>query len=387
MNKKIPLMLLPLIAFILYGILGTFGYGNDPDTYGMLYSGQKLWHGLGYEASRFQGSVVTEVCVGLGSLVGGFYLTNLLSALLGATTLFLFLQIAVPYLGEDRARWICALLAFNPWYIIACSSSMDYVYGFFFLILALWLALRQQWVLTALSLALTISARLSNLPLASMLAIGICIHLVKHERYHKVIAFCLVGFLATAALYFPVFQQAGYNLSFLPSGVATWSLKSIAARFIYKNIYLFGLIPFALLLVAAIQYLRRSTLPCAFPFTAVLLGWVAFVIQEYLFLKFPLEISYLIPLILLLSTLIWSKNVPVLLLKMMVLFTLLFNVVNLQILKIEYKDDPDAVEAINAHPSFFIEKGPVIKDVAERSASQRYNFKKYALPFHTNAIQ
>ena len=80
LDKHISWPGLGVIAlFGLYYTIGLFGYGNDVDTYAMIRQGQQLVSTYHYYPSRPPGYFVPELIMGFTSIIGGHFLTNLLS--------------------------------------------------------------------------------------------------------------------------------------------------------------------------------------------------------------------------------------------------------------------------------------------------------------------
>ena len=88
-----PTNLILLGFFIFYYGIGLTGYGIDDDTYLMIKAGQDLLLNGHYFPSRPPGYFIPENVIGATSIVGGFLLSNLISAALGTCTYILFWNI------------------------------------------------------------------------------------------------------------------------------------------------------------------------------------------------------------------------------------------------------------------------------------------------------
>jgi len=123
--------------------------------------------------------------------------------------------------------------------------------------------------------------------IAGILAGAIIGELYRSRRVDiKVVQLLSVGtaaFLLGCFPYIESYRLAGHTLQFLtPMGMddpKSWTLKLRAGRLFYKGLYLFG--PLAWLILCGLPFMKRD-------------GALS-ISNVFLFLKFPLEISYLLP--------------------------------------------------------------------------------------------
>ena len=247
----------PLLASLcaIYGGFGLYGYGNDCDTYLMLRSGRNLLLEGTYDYSRPPGYFVPEMILGGISLLGGHWLTNILSALLATASLYLFWRLLETSLPRYQAAFAVAFVGLNPHFIIAASSSIDYVYSLFFILSGVTALRARSPYGAAVLFALAISSRLSNLPIVVILYAHF-LHREYRVRGPKAVvglapsvamAACL-----TIALFIPSFIAAGNTLGFLSYAIGDWTFFGHLTRFIYKNIGLLGLLPLLMLATLAV---------------------------------------------------------------------------------------------------------------------------------------
>jgi len=297
--------------YIVLGLLGIGyfwltlnGYGNHDDIYRMIGTWRTLLSEYRYEPSRFQGYLVPEIIIGLSSQLGDFYLSNLVSALLGIASLFIFYQL-LRYLIEPLPATLATLaVGTNPYWIIAATTSTDYIYPAFFFLLGVWLLIKGHFRVTGLMFALAVSSRLTYGPMAAI-AYAFYIPYLNQKRLKKRFIQGIVIFLAASTLlYLPVFIASGLSLSFL--GFADDTAGGNAgkiARYAYKNVYMWGLPTFLVLLVYFVQERRFYWYQfCKFPlrhptasksiFHSVF--WL-FIYNQLLFAKLPHQYQYLIP--------------------------------------------------------------------------------------------
>jgi len=367
-----------IFLFLCYCFAGIFGYGNDNDSYALLKSGQNLIINQFYSPSRTQGSLITEIIIGITSIIGKHFLTNLISAILGVSSLLLFYNLIKRIFEDHAAILITFIVGLNPFIIIASSSTMDYIYSMFFILAGIHLLIKNKLLLAAVFMAFALSSRLSN-----CLVVGVVYlyFLLDHYKTNKVYFLKLLrsgvfALVLTLTLYIPVFIVSGNNLSFLEYGIGDWSTSEIAARFIYKNFSLFSLLGSISIFTILIFGIFRKTIKLKF---GLLISMILLMILliELMFLKVPVEISYLLPILFVVIPVFYSMTKSKLSLYVLLFLTVVYNFLNVDILKIEYNED--RTEAINAETGLFIKPGIIIEDISRRKQSQEYYFLENAI--------
>lgn len=310
-----PHVLLLAALFALYAVLGLSGYGTDVDTYLTLAQGRAFLLGEGYVPSRPPGYPLPEIVISASAMLGGHVLSNLVSAVLGVAGLAAFHALARRAFGPRTALWAVAAAGLNPWWMIAASSSMDYAYAQAFLLLGTLALVRGRPWIAAACLAAAVASRLTTLPLGAFAfaaafwsgSLGTPPAATARRR----IAAAAGGFVAlSAAVYLGVYAAVGGDMFQVTADarVGFFSLEGFATfreylgRYLFKNVFLWGLPAFLGLLAAAAAawIVRRraggsgaeaSKLP-----PAVLAAVAAAALYcQVLFLRLPLEVSYLIP--------------------------------------------------------------------------------------------
>jgi hypothetical protein len=370
--------------FALYALAGLRGYGTDRDTYGMIRTGRELLLDGVYNPSRFQGSLVAETVIGAASLAGGHVLSNAVSALLGTLALVLFHALLRERAGGRVAAAAAAVVAVNPWYVVAATSSMDYVYGLFFLVLGVWLIRRGTGPAAAgagLALALAVSARLSVAPLVAVLYLLWLLHAGSARgRLRAAAAGCVTG-AGVLLLYVPAWLSAGRTLGFLGFAIGDWGPAGYAVRFAYKNVFLWGL-PAALLLAGGAAWAWRRHAGGAGERRWTVAGLALVAAQELVFMRAPLEISYLLP-VLLVAVPLWIAYVRSrALTAALFALTLAYNVVSLDVLRLEYAGGPwsrQGTEAVGGRVSPHLKEGVLLADLRDRPAAQAHFGPRFGL--------
>ena len=325
------------LFFIFYSTLSFFGYGNDNDTYGMLKAGQNLLLNFQYIPSRFQGSLIPELIMSAASLVGGYYLSNFISVALGLGTLYIFYFFICKIFSNTEATLITLIVGFNPYFVIASSSSMDYIYGLFFIFLGSFFLFKNFRLFAAIAFAFALASRLSNALLVGLIYLYFLSSVFQIDKKGFIHLFLsgLFALILTIAFYFPAYSHAGYTFSFLSYAIGDWSISQYLARFIYKNLALFGLLTSLFLYFSLMYNIFVRKIKIHFSRLLVFII-IAFIIEEILFLKVPLEISYLLPIIFLVVPFYVYFIKSNLLRYSLLSLTILYNFINIDILQIEY---------------------------------------------------
>lgn len=368
--------------FILYSVIGCFGYGNDCDTYLMLVSGRKLLLEGIYQYSRPPGYLIPEIVIGGVSLIGGHVLTNLISASLGAASLYLFWRLLSQRFSSAISLWMTAIVGVNPHFMIAASSSMDYVYSLFFGLLGTTALSAKKPFFASLLFALAVSSRLSNVLLIAIIYAYFLYVLYMKSEHRDMTRVFLSGVLTvclSVAVFVPSYIAAGRTLGFLTYVIGDWNFFGHLVRLAYKNIYLVGLVPFLLLGGVAVR--NVATNKAAFSLSPEIIAGLAIVfVGELLFFKVPLEIAYLLPLLFVaipLFVLIFAPQKTALC--MILVFTALYGFVfNPEIFHFRYTHAGS--EKIGADVGLFLPHGVVVADVLAREYSQNKYFKHYNIP-------
>jgi hypothetical protein len=291
------LLLLPL-CFV--------GYGSDNDTFGVLEAGRSTWHLHHPFTSRNPGYWTYEAIAYFLALVGGHIVSNLGSLCVGAVIVWRFLVIA-KRLGVRFPKLVAACLIATPVFVIACTSTIDYVWSLFGIVLFAELLIADRLVLAILPAAFAFAVRGANGVLIAGAIGGAIAGELYFRRRLTARAFLLVGVGIAAALlgsppYIASYHFAGNSMTFagaMAGPAEMWTTKMRIGRFGYKTLYLFG--PVAWVLCAAALAVRGEAV--APPSDAVLqyrrravpifAGIV--VMNAVLFFEWSIEISYLIP--------------------------------------------------------------------------------------------
>jgi hypothetical protein len=165
-------LVMGIVAGVVAVPLVAAGPGNDLDVANVFRSGRAIVRHLTYVPSRPPGAPVHEALVGVLDLAWGPLLTNLAS--LGAA---IALVVALDRLlaGEGLPlgrRWAVAVLAANPWFVIAATSTTDYVFALLFVVLTALAVRGERWVLAGLWAAAAMGSRVGSITLLTAIAVA-----------------------------------------------------------------------------------------------------------------------------------------------------------------------------------------------------------------------
>ena len=380
---------------ISYGIFALNGYGNDDDTYRMLNTWKILISEGRYVPSRFQGNLIPELTIGLASEIGGFYLANFISVVLSVSSLFIFYALLLRITTSLIAALSVLAIASNPFWIIISTTSMDYVYGAFFFISGLFILIKEKPRWAGLLFAAAVSSRLTYAP---MVAIAFLLYFPYTQEKRNLRSSLIQGFLvflvASGVFYLPVFFASGMSLSFLAIGPdASGGFIGIIARFIYKNIYFWGLPASVLWIIFFIQEKSIHQKIAANPFQKVRVEKLLFqgalwcvVYNEIMFFRLPHEYAYLLPLLfsftyfVAASDRIKKTRYLSFLIGLQLLYGLIFNLDVLQ----TYQKEPVAktIHSDSAKIHASIKEGVLIRELNWRSTYQAYQLSEFNKRWH-----
>lgn len=128
------------------------GYGSDNDTYTVLDSGNSTWRLHLPETSRNPGYWVFEAIVYALRTVGGSLVTNFVTLAMAITLVWRFLAIS-RHLDARYPYLVAACLAVTPVFVIAATSTDDYLWSLLGLVLFVELLLNDRLLLAILPTA------------------------------------------------------------------------------------------------------------------------------------------------------------------------------------------------------------------------------------------
>lgn len=352
------------------------GPGNDLDVANNFRSGRSIARHLSYVPSRSPGAPVHETIVGVLDLLGGPLLTNLAS-LVAAVVLLVSLDRLLRREGvRAGGRWAVALVAANPWFVIAATSTADYLFALAFVVLAAHAVRSRRPVLAGLLAAAAMGCRIGSAALIVALLLAELAddgdpartepdrvgdetsRQASRDRSATVRSLATtvaVAGVATVALFIPAFFAAG-GISFAENDFSTSSPLVQLGRAAVKDVTLLGPIAsvVALLTVPALlSLLKRWRTTWLVRFAVV-----GFVLSQIIFIRFPWKMPHLLPCLLCGAILLGAAlDARPKLLVALVVLQLVFCVVGVELIR---PDDPNAAKSGQLHPH--VGWGPVVVD-------------------------
>ncbi len=295
----LPVWSLVVLAAMLYIPLAFLGYGSDSDSFNVVRTGQYFVETLDYIPSRLPGYFVHEVFVYFLNLAGGSLLSNLGSVAMALLMLVSFNRVC-RILLVPHPNLLTLVLMIHPFVWVNAASTIDYLWALGFAFLGFERLLKKKYIAASMLLALAIGCRLST-----ALVIGLFL-LYVYLQYKDQRRNLLLSGLAVALISLLLFIPP---LDFLEWDISRWLVLSMGdpmlwtpqlriGRFLYKNLMFWG-VPAALWLL--FMFARGVIKPGTIQVRKWdLLTWFCLAVilaSEALFLRVPIEMEYLLPLL------------------------------------------------------------------------------------------
>lgn len=297
--ETLPSWVLLAVAALLYVPLAFLGYGSDSDSLSVVRTGQHFIATFDYVPSRLPGYFVHEVFVFFLNRLGGSLLSNLGTVFMSLLTLDAFRSMCRHY-RVPRPTLLTAILMLQPFFWVNAASTIDYIWALGFCFLGFYLLLKGKFIAAAIALALAIGCRLSTiLPVGFILVFLVITQ--KQQRRALVITAAGTALLGVA-MFLPPLDFLEWDLSrwlVLSTGdPSLWTPLLTVGRYLYKNLMFFSLpvvIWVAGLIVIRVIHGKISDTSrwdgLSWLSLAVILG------VELMFLRIPIEMEYLLPLL------------------------------------------------------------------------------------------
>jgi hypothetical protein len=351
-----------LAAALAYVPLTRLGFGSDGDSDAVMATVYSLISHGRYHYSRPPSFPVHEAGSTLAFLLAGPIGPNLASLAMSVAALALVMHLCRVY-AIPHALLVAAGIAVNPFFIVASTSTIDYMWATAFVLGGTAAAVAGSPILSGVAFGLACGARLSCvLPCTAILTVRAIT--VPGSWRQAALALTVAG-LVTILCYIPAFVVSGYRFGFVTYLVPDWwGGWSVVARFVYKNIYLFGL---QTCIAAALILARRKDSPWREHRDVSLLCLAAIASVEAVFARVPIEIGYLLPMLpfvwLLLGMALGRRPR---LLAALVIVQASYGVISFNIAK------PDVYHVARAgRVGFWVEPGVLVSDTRERLARDR----------------
>lgn len=352
-------------AALAYSPFIFLGYGADIDSYAVVRVAERMADGGGYIPSRPPGYPLYEVATSVLNGIGGAVLTNVSTLVMALVALASFFALCRRFDVPNRVL-LGLLFALHPFVWTNAASTMDYLWALAFGLAGGVALMDRRWVVAGLLFALAISTRFTSV----LFIAGFFGYVLWRDRPERngIAGAALIAFALGGLCYLPaILHYGGVSEALTPVGVeaqAEWGWFERIGRFGYKNVYFWGLPATLLLLGLGVRTFwrsRRGQWPKFVASTPVLV-FVAILVLVYegLFLRYPLETAYLLP-ILPFALIGMGLTVERRWLAGLFVLVLAYNVVSINLAR---PDLPN--RATSATVGVWIEPGPLVTDVARR---------------------
>ncbi len=368
MNRLLQKQGVLILAFILNFPFIFLGYGTDNDTFVLLDNGRSFVNTGSYVPSRNPGYLVHEAATLILSSIGGSVLSNAGTMFMSLLFISSFLKVC-SYFSIPNKNLLAILLTIHPLILINSTETIDYLWALGLLFAGFELMLKFRYFFAAILFGLAIGARLS-----SFIAIGciLCYAFFlrkddasaqsKKHFYLSIVVTAIVGILC----YLPSINHSHWTLDFLKPHMPdndAWSFKSRVGKLVYKNVYFWGLPAFILMIpVLYLTYKNRSYLFAKQWVNLSIMSLAVIVGYELLFLKFPVQTEYLIPIlpfVLFLVGIGLKNNYRIIV--ALIISVAAYNVVNFNLAKANVQR-----EATGAKFGFWVESGLLLRETQLR---------------------
>jgi len=268
--------------FLLQLFFVNFGYGVEEDSWGLVVNAKEMFYSNSYAASRLPGHPTHEYLL---AWLYPFkeYSYNLLSAISAAFVLY-FSILFFEKIKISQPILAALAVGFCPVIFIAGNYTIDYSLSLALLMCAWYLLSAQHLKTSALVLALSIGARITNA--VFILPMILFAFSIKIEK-PKIIAFVIIAGVASQMLFVPVINK--YGLAFFDY-TDQFDYPNFA-KIIYKaTLGVFGLVGFlAVLALTAQSIIKRQKAPIYL--------LTIYVLCIMVYLRLPQKSAYFIPVI------------------------------------------------------------------------------------------
>ena len=288
-------MLIPALFYLPFVFLG---YGADSDSFETLRTGATFIKNFDYIPSRNPGYLVFEVITFFANLIGGSIATDLMAIVMSLICLRFFYQLCET-LEIPNSKFLVLSVALHPYYWVASTTTMDYVFALGFFFLGISLLFRKKAIYAGVAFSLAIGCRLTTVLLVVLALILLFVTRIISLK-DAALSFLFAGIFAVI-FYLPPLDFVKWRwwriFKVEMGGTEYWSTFLRVGRFFYKNI-VFWSMPVTLFLFAAVSYLLKKKVKVGDNLSKIIaILFIIIFAYEALFFYAPLDPSYLLPIL------------------------------------------------------------------------------------------
>lgn len=345
-----------IVLIVLYGFYLCFigGYGSDEDTLPMIYVFESRLFDGKFVSSRFTSYPIPEIGIGFLAYFFGSYAAS------SVTFIFYLIGLILIYFSFENKFNLQKL---NLFLILSLSSPVlffdnlepiDYSWAFLFFSIGIFFYSRRIFEIAILAFAFSVGCRLNFI-----IFVLVAIFFFNHSNlinYKKRIILFICTFIISGLFYLPVWFDNGFGLNWITAArPVEQGIFGLLARFSYKTWLAFGLSQTFLILYIFYRIFKSNVKLEKYKFLFLLI-----ISNLLLFLYIPAELSYLQPAIIG-TYLIIIQTFKKKLILIIIFLNFMSWGVNLQILKINYKDNSLCApkQAISASLDIKFTKGAI----------------------------
>jgi hypothetical protein len=282
---KIIILTIPVVALICSQLI-PIGYGTDIDNYRIMLSAKTLITEGIYTPSRNFGYPLNEMIMAPLYIIGKNIATNTTALIVFIISIFTFYKLCQRF-KTKYPELLTLIYAIHPILLKNATVPLDYIWSLLFIMSALVLLKDEKTLVAGISLAIAVGFRPTNI-------IFIVPSLIIIKNWKERVRFSLTTVVISIFFYIlPIIYLTKYPLS-----ISTGGDRSIL-HIIHTTLSLFGNIGWLMIaiitIISLISYFNKKGVIAEKRDTIMLSIFILTNIA--IFLIFPYEVEYLIPLI------------------------------------------------------------------------------------------
>ncbi len=285
-----------------------------------------------FVSSRFTSYPIPEIGIGFLSHFFGSWAANSVTFIFHLIGLVLiFLSFEKTFKSENLYFFLILCLS-SPILFFENLEPIDYSWAFLFFSLGLYFFSKNFLELAILAFAFSVGCRL-NFIIFVLIAIFFFKN-TNHLTYYRRTLIGLCTFITSGLFYLSVWFDNGFGLGWIDAGrPIEQGIFGLLARFSYKTWMSFGIIQLFIIIFCFFKIFKSKAI-----FESYKLLIILTIFNLFLFLYIPAELSYLQPAIIFVY-LVLCKFIDKKIISTLILLNFLSWGMNLELLKINYKDN------------------------------------------------
>jgi len=300
MKKLIAKLDIPYVFIFLVVLLSRLpfinaGLGTDRDAWRVACAARYIANTGEYVASRLPGYPIPEF---IYSLMWGFDFRwwNLITSALSGVSAVVLAHIGKKYVTKDEYILLSLVFAFTSIIFVNSTTAMDYIWALTFILIAWYALISSKILLAGFFLGIASGCRFTSLLMLFPMLTAIVFDQTRNKKITRSIILVLMTIATTALAYLPVFNRYGFN--FLKFHFSAERLLTAVFRAIFFEVW--GIIGSVSLIAGWMFFLvrYRQRINTLLNFKLANGIWLLIIVMYFvLYLCFPFESAYLIPIV------------------------------------------------------------------------------------------